>query len=762
MHEGDKATRGALSRRGRRHGRGVRVVVGAAACLAGFAGAATPGSSATASVTTTGSPRVLGRFVRMGSAPRVPRAAALLGRVRGSQTIELDVALRPRDPAALARFASAISTPGSPEFRRYLRPGAFGAAFGATEATVRSTTAALEGLGLHVGPVASNRLIVKVSSTVAIAERAFATTLVRYRLGSGALVYANLSAPRVPAALAGRIQAIAGLSDLALSHPDGLSRPDPSAGVRARSSLKESAVDTDGPQPCPAATSAASVADVYTADQLATAYGFSGLYAAGDFGAGETIAVFELEPFNEVDVRAYDECYFPDQAAAMESALHVLSVDGSNGRAPATDVESTLDVEVVSSFAPQATIDVYEGPNNGAGPLDVFSAIVSQDRAQVISTSWGNCEAQAGGSQVTSVEANLFEEAAAQGQTVVAASGDDGSTDCGAPSGTQAAVAAVDDPGSQPYVTSIGGTSLTALGPTPTETVWNNSNGAGGGGISSNWAMPAYQSDASPALGVIKSYSSPEPCSAPTGYCREVPDVSADANPNTGLVIDWGGWGGWTPVGGTSLAAPLWAALVALTDAWPACSARTVGFLNPALYSIAGKSAYASALNDVTRGDNHLLSIPDWWRYPATVGYDLASGLGTPDAANPSGGGLVAQLCALPESGGVQYASPTKSSITASEHNVDADRTSFSTITVTLRTRFGLPVAAKRVWLVATTTPPAAMRTKIRPMPRTTNVKGEAIFQVSDTLIQKVIYRATDLTDGVLLFPSVTVAYVKP
>ena len=80
-----------------------------------------------------------------------------------------------------------------------------------------------------------------------------------------------------------------------------------------------------------------------------------------------------------------------------------------------------------------------------------------------------------------------------------------------------AALAAVDDPGSQPYVTSIGGTSLTALGPTPTETVWNNSNGAGGGGISSNWAMPAYQSDASPALGVIKSYSSPEPCSAPTG-----------------------------------------------------------------------------------------------------------------------------------------------------------------------------------------------------------------------------------------------------
>ena len=173
----------------------------------------------------------------------------------------------------------------------------------------------------------------------------------------------------------------------------------------------------------------------------------------------------------------------------------------------------------------------------------------------------------------------------------MAASGDDGSTDCGAPSGTQSPVATVDDPGSQPYVTSVGGTSLTALGPPPTESVWNSSNGSSGGGISSNWAMPAYQSDASPALGVIKSYSSPKPCDAPTGYCREVPDVSADADPDTGLVIDWDHWGGWSAVGGTSVAAPLWAALIALTDAWPACSAHPVGFVNPALYLIASGSA---------------------------------------------------------------------------------------------------------------------------------------------------------------------------
>ena len=227
---GDKATRrGWPSRLGHRHGRGLRVVVGVAGVPGRIRGTRRARlaprrhrSPDGAGRRATGSPQALGRYVRIGSARRRRAArATLLGQVPGSQRIELDVALRPRDPAALAGFANAVSTPGSPEFRRYLRPGAFGAVFGATAATVRSTTAALERLGLQVGPVSGNRLIVKVSSTVATAERAFATTLVRYRLGSGALVYANLAAPRVPAALAGRIQAITGLSDLAPSASGG-------------------------------------------------------------------------------------------------------------------------------------------------------------------------------------------------------------------------------------------------------------------------------------------------------------------------------------------------------------------------------------------------------------------------------------------------------------------------------------------------------------------------------------------------------------
>ena len=132
------------------------------------------------------------------------------------------------------------------------------------------------------------------------------------------------------------------------------------------------------------------------------------------------------------------------------------------------------------------------------------------------------------------------------------------------------------------------------------------------------------------------------------------------------------GTAAWVALGGTSGAAPLWAALVALADAWPACSAHLVGFLNPSLYLIAGAKSSSSALNDVTHGNNDLFAGD---RYPATVGYDLASGLGTPDAANPLGQGLVTQLCALPESGGAPDASPTTSSVTVLRPAVKANGT---------------------------------------------------------------------------------------
>jgi kumamolisin len=236
-------------------------------------------------------------------------------------------------------------------------------------------------------------------------------------------------------------------------------------------------------------------------------------------------------------------------------------------------------------------------------------------------------------------ENTLFEEAAVQGQTIVAAAGDQGSEDClGSSPGDGLAV---DDPASQPFVTGVGGTSWTASGSPPTETAWNDGAkadccwGAGGGGVSELWAMPSYQAD-STAVGVINDHSSGKSCGAHTGsYCRQVPDVSALAGPYPYLDYVSGTWGSW---GGTSLAAPLWASLIALADASATCSGKDIGFANPILYQVA--AADPTAFNDVTVGNNDL-SGKHKGLYPATVGYDMATGLGTPDVA-----ALPEQLCA--------------------------------------------------------------------------------------------------------------------
>ncbi len=174
----------------------------------------------------------------------------------------------------------------------------------------------------------------------------------------------------------------------------------------------------------------------------------------------------------------------------------------------------------------------------------------------------------------------------------------------------------VQDPASQPYVTSVGGTTLSAVGPPPAETAWNNTSGAGGGGISTFWVMPSWQHGS----GVISQNSSGIPCDAPAGsYCREVPDVSASADPNHGYVFYYGTW---ETAGGTGAATIVWAAATVLAN--EGCSAPT-GFADPALYS------HPSDLNNVTGGNNDWTGTQNGL-YPATAGYNMATGLGTPTA----------------------------------------------------------------------------------------------------------------------------------
>ena len=199
----------------------------------------------------------------------------------------------------------------------------------------------------------------------------------------------------------------------------------------------------------------------------------------------------------------------------------------------------------------------------------------------------------------------------------------------------------VNDPASDPYVVGVGGTDMTSPSTPPVETVWNermNSGGGGGGGISAFWSMPSWQQK-STVPGVINSYSTGNPCNASSGSdCREVPDVSASADPYHPYVVYYKG--NWTAYGGTSAATPTWAALVALADeeygATDTSSGKVInglGFLDPTLYSIAASTS--SAFNNITSGNN------DWTGtnpgdYPAassTQRYSLAAGLGSPNGS---------------------------------------------------------------------------------------------------------------------------------
>ena len=524
-------------------------------------------------------------------------SASAAGAAARAPTVHATVALAPRNASDLAAYAGAVTTPGSPLYRHYLTVAQFARRFGASPSAIAKVRAGLAARGVTVGLVAANRLALEVSSPAGTLKASTAS-LALYR-------DSDASATSLTGAVDGLVQAVIGPgapapSASVVERPGSVFESGPAEGAKGAPRPRD--VDTAGPQPCAPARAAAASTTAHTADQIASAYGLSGYYAAGDEGRGVTIALFELEPFSASDVAAYQACY------RTGAAVTTVAVDGGAGGGPGSG-EAAMDVEDLIGLAPDASIKVYEGPATGSGAYDIYNRIVSDDTAQVISTSWGMCEALEG-SVSASVESTLFEEAAVQGQSFLAASGDSGSDDCGdgRPS--------VDDPASQPWVTAVGGTSLDGSG----NVVWNDSLGATGGGVSSLWGRPAYQSAAA-----LRQWG--VTCGSSGVACREVPDVSVDADPGTGYVAFYRG--SWRVVGGTSVAAPTVAALAALADASPQCGGHPLGFLNPGLYRAAA-GAYAADFNDVTSGSNGFASVAG---FAAGPGYDMASGLGTPTAS---------------------------------------------------------------------------------------------------------------------------------
>ena len=582
------------------------------------AGAATPGPGGR------GSP--LGRVVRVAGTPRLPSGAVVTGPTPGAETVTADVALKPRDPAALDAFVAAVSTPGSPEFRHYLHKDQFGPLFGPSPDTVAAARSWLASEGLQVGTTSPDGMLIPVTGSVTGMEQAFGVSVVDTHLTSGRQARYVTSAPAVPSSIASQVQGLIGLSTVAMARPQivaaraGGSTTEPTGSARTTPHSAAPRDATPSPEAGPGAACPGAVnSGGYTADQIAATYGLTGLYAQGDTGTGQTVGVYELEPYTPADITAYQNCY------GLTNTVTDVPVDG--GATPPQSGEAALDIEDVAGLASGATIRVYSGPESGSGPIDTYEKMVTQDIAKVLTTSWGICEpemASSPGQQAT--ETAYFQEAAAQGQTVIAAAGDSGSTDCydpfADPPDTDSSVT-VDDPADQPDVTGVGGTSL--LGAGPDESVWNDGYGAGGGGVSSDFAMPAWQ--AGPG---VDSSTAQTACHAlGRSSCREVPDVAASADPAHGYAIYWNQT--WGVIGGTSAASPVWAAM---TTVIAQGLGRSIGLLDPVLYG-AGTCA-ANPFNDVTAGSNAWI-VASGGLYPATAAYDPATGWGSGNATALAG-----------------------------------------------------------------------------------------------------------------------------
>jgi Pro-kumamolisin, activation domain/IPT/TIG domain len=590
--------------------------------------------------------------------PATPAGSRPMGSLPGSTVLAGAVALEPRDPAALAAYAAAVTTPRSPLYEHYLGAGQFAAWFGPEPATIAAVDGHLRADGVRVTGVSGNGLLVSFTATAADAEAAFGTRLERYRLADGAAAFAPATSVALPASIAPAVQTVLGLNTTSRPVAEPLHGR---RGAGTEPSVKAPATAA-GPKACPAARADAAAFGGLTDQQITYAYGVDRLYDAGQDGARQTIDVYELEPFSRDDIRTFDTCYFgASNASAMLKRLTVVPVDGGQQVGYGSG-ESELDIDDVSAVAPGANIEVYEAPNTFYGLADEFNAIVQDDNAKVATSSWASgCEAgiQAFVPGLESLENTIFEQAAIQGQTVLEWAGDDGSDGCAIHGSSPVPpILSQNVEGDQPYVLSVGGTTITDPTFPPAEQVWNDGSnwGAGGGGISQVWSAPSWQTgshvpgfDNAAIVKRAKAVAGTDFCGA--AVCREVPDVTAQADEFTGAITVYETqFGGWTTFGGTSSSTPLWASMLTDIASTPACQAAGgLGFVPPKLYAIgANPREYASSFNDITEGNNDVFDDAGGL-FPATAGYDMASGLGSPRVTAPGGGkGLAYYLCASP------------------------------------------------------------------------------------------------------------------
>ncbi len=543
-----------------------------------------------------------------------PGAAQISNAVAAPDTMpmEITVVLALHNTAELEQLTHDQQDPSSPSYHKWLTPDEFNARFGPTKADADAVAQWLESAGFSVKSIDLERRMVRASANAAVVESALDTTIV-----SNGKLFANQNDPAVPAALAPLIGSIEGLSNTFAIKPmlrQGLRLgPASPATEEADTSVTPDYRYNGNYGFAPA--------------DLATYYNETGLSSLKIKGtkAPDCIALAAVSDVHKGTFRTFQRRFH-----VPGLKLTKVFASGNNpGYTGDNEIESDLDVEYSHAVATSTPIRLYIGAG-GNDLQDAISAAVSDNKCGVISISYGYCGASAG--FYSSTLDGYFSQAAAQGQSVFVSSGDDGAAGLVFDTFTGKCVSGntpnVSEMCADPNVTCVGGTQfdpnydskarntsrVTDTNDSPE--AWNESGiGATGGGISSIFAIPSWQSGA--GIG---------------GTMRVVPDISLGAaldHPGYYVVAFVNGKNLVGTVGGTSLSSPVWAGYSRLiAQVYGGSPSGRLGAMNPRLYDIGYSYGSDSGLIDITAGNNDFNGVTG---YDAGVGYDLATGWGSPD-----------------------------------------------------------------------------------------------------------------------------------
>jgi subtilase family serine protease len=594
-----------------------------------------------------------------------------VGTASASQTVHVTLVLKLHNEAQLEDYIRQTVTPGSAHYQQFLTTQQFAQRYGATDADIARVQSYLRSQGLS-SEILPSHLAIRTSGTLDQFSKLFQTSIHNYvSREDGHRFHKPVSAPQVPSAIAGIVDVAAGLSSEKVYRPHHVSTP-AYASLGTPNAISN-ALSNKGSGSSSSNPTASGVPGEYTVGDVANFYNINPLYHRGVVGKGSTVGIVTLSNFYPSDATAY---WSDIGLATKPNRITQVHVDGG-GAIDGGSGETSIDVEQSGGIAPYANIIVYDAPNTTDGYVDAFAQAVSDNVADSISTSWGLPEIfnfaalnVDGASNTDTTDVGdlrafhaIFLEAAVQGQSLFAASGDSGAYDtardlgAGTGVGEFTAPLTVDSPASDPYITAAGGTTTPysyQFGTGPTESVTQESvwgwdylqnyfnqyvrpiNLFAVGGVSVYWHTPFYQLFTN---GIRRSEPNQslvynDPTAGPTTLLklpsrfagRNVPDISLNADPETGYIfvstVDGGLAAG---EGGTSFVAPQLNGITALLRQ---SSGHRIGLWNPQVYALQNIFGYGffSPFNSVRAGDN--------WFYYGAPHYTPGAGIGTLNVAN--------------------------------------------------------------------------------------------------------------------------------